>query len=282
MVGTPIRRVDHSVGCARKLVVEPAHNQPADDRLPGTLLVRHKVAGAALDAVPGQSPVDALDDVGAFAQRPQGGLGVLRQMPSSWTDRLGKPKALELPHARDHRRPYMTLGYAITSWPKVNDPIMPRRLTGECSVELGPAIRIDLGFEITTDFEIGSRPELERGKMRRTGAHAVADVVAGEHQVGAVVGLAAHQDMGVGIVGVPVVDPDPIEPRTEIALGLRDQVSGESLEIGELLGVLRRDDEAEVVAIAFAALGEGAVVGIVALGIEHPSGGTLLRYAFPA
>ena len=34
--------------------------------------------------------------------------------------------------------------------------------------------------------------------------------------------------------------------------------------------------------IPFAALGEGAVVGIVALGVKHSAGGALLRCAFPA
>jgi hypothetical protein len=49
--------------------------------------------------------MDPLDDIGPFAQCPHGGLGIFRQVPSHWTKRLGKSKALELPHARDHRRP---------------------------------------------------------------------------------------------------------------------------------------------------------------------------------
>src|SRR5262245_26275388 len=33
--------------------------------------------------------------------------------------------------------------------------------------------------------------------------------------------------------------------------------------------------------VTFAALGEGAVIGIIVLGIEHPARSAVLRYAFP-
>ena len=209
----------------RELVVESACDKPPDDRPRRLLLTKPKFADAALDALCGQSAMDAFDDVGAFAQRPHGGLGVLRQVPLRWTERLGETSALELLHARDDGRPYVSLGYTISSRPQVDDSIMLRGLASERLVEPSP---------------------------------------------------------DVGIVGVPVVHPNPIELRAEIALGLRHQIPGELLKIGELLGILRRDDKAEMMPVPFAAIGERAVVGIVVLGAEHPAGGALLRYAFPA
>ena len=119
------------------------------------------------------------------------------------------------------------------------------------------------------DLEVAARPELESGEMRSAGAHAFADVVAGDHEVAAIVAFAAHDDMDVGIVGVPVVDPDPIKLGAEIPFGLPHQVPSERLEIGKLLCVFRRDDEPEMMPIPFAALGERAVVGVIVLGIEH-------------
>ena len=52
--------------------------------------------------------------------------------------------------------------------------------------------------------------------------------------------------------------------------GIRHQVAGEGLEVRHLAGVLGRDDEAEMMPVVLASLGEGAIVGVVARGIEHP------------
>ena len=49
---------------------------------------------------------------------------------------------------------------------------------------------------------------------------ALADVGAADAEVLAVVGAAAHEDVDVGTIGVPVIDRDPIELRAEIAFGV--------------------------------------------------------------
>ncbi|GFE66571.1 hypothetical protein KIN_36450 [Litoreibacter roseus] len=75
--------------------------------------------------------------------------------------------------------------------------------------------------------------------------------------------------MDMRIVGVPVIDGDPIEFGAEIALGLGHEVARESAQILHLSGVFRRDDEAEMMTVVFGARGEGAVVGLVVLLVEH-------------
>ena len=77
------------------------------------------------------------------------------------------------------------------------------------AVELGPAIRLDLGVELAADLKVASRSEFESGEMRGAGAHALADVVARDHQVAAIIAFAAHDDVDVGIFGVPVIDRGP-------------------------------------------------------------------------
>ncbi|MDZ4374963.1 MAG: hypothetical protein U1C74_26585 [Phenylobacterium sp.] len=47
------------------------------------------------------------------------------------------------------------------------------------------------------------------------------------------------------------------------------------MQIAHLAGVLGRDDEAEMMPIGFAPIGEGAPVHIFALGVEQPSGGAV-------
>ncbi len=62
------------------------------------------------------------------------------------------------------------------------------------------------------------------------------------------------------IVGVPVVDGDPVERRAEVAFGIPHQLAREGTKVVQPGRILRGDDEAEMMPIAFAALGEGAVV----------------------
>ena len=281
MVRAPIHAVDHGVGRAFELVVEAACDKPPDDRLCCVLLTKRKVADAALDALCGQSAMDALDDVGAFAQRPHGGLGVLRQVPSCWTKRLGEAKALELLHAADHDGASGSVDSGSLTWPKIYDPVMLGSLAGKRAIEPSPSIGLDLGLEILTDIKVAARSKLEGGEMRGAGAQALADVVAGDDEVPPVVGFAAHDDMDVGIVRIPVVDPDPVEPGTEIPLGLRHQVSGKRPEVGKLLGVLRRYDEPKMMPVLFAAIGKRAVVGVIVLGVEHSADSAVLRHALP-
>ncbi len=78
--------------------------------------------------------------------------------------------------------------------------------------------------------------------------------------------------MDVGILGIPVIHRHPIESGTEISLCLSHQISGKSLQIGQLVSVVWGDDEAEVMAIVLAPFCEGPMMGLVVLRIEDPSG----------
>ena len=75
--------------------------------------------------------------------------------------------------------------------------------------------------------------------------------------------------MDVRVVGVPVIDGHPIEPRAEIDLHLLGQIAREGLEVGHLAGILGRDDEPEMMPVVLAPLREGRAIGTVAAGIEH-------------
>ena len=86
--------------------------------------------------------------------------------------------------------------------------------------------------------------------------------------------------MDVGVVGVPVVDRDPVQPRSQISLGLGHQFAGRGPKVSQVAGVLGRDDETEVVSVVFAALGEGGVVGRPVT-VEHLGGRTVAGHALP-
>ncbi|MHC2624216.1 hypothetical protein ACVIW2_006248 [Bradyrhizobium huanghuaihaiense] len=80
---------------------------------------------------------------------------------------------------------------------------------------------------------------------------------------------AAHDDVDVGVLGVPVIDPHPVELGTQIHFHLADQFAGETLEVGHVRRVLGGDDEAEMVAVILTALGEGLGIGILGARAEQ-------------
>src|SRR5215475_4019489 len=94
MVSASVHAVDHGVGCAVKLVIEAAGDQTPDGWPRCVRAIECKVSDIPLDALLGESPVDAPDDVIALAERPHHGLRLLRQEPSRRTKRLGKAKTL--------------------------------------------------------------------------------------------------------------------------------------------------------------------------------------------
>src|SRR3546814_12251693 len=75
--------------------------------------------------------------------------------------------------------------------------------------------------------------------------------------------------MDVRIVGVPVIDRDPVEARLEILCHVGHEVAGEAPEVADLPGIFRTDDETEMMTIILAARCEVSAVSAVALRVEH-------------
>ena len=150
------------------------------------------------------------------------------------------------------------------------DDAMAVGIADKLPVELGPVLGIDLAFERPLDVEIRPQAKFLCNQILRAGAHTLLDVVAGDDEVLAVVGDAAHDDVDVRMLGVPVVNRDPIELGAEVLLDLASQLAGETLEVGHLRRVIGRDDEAEVMSVLLAPLGEGVGVGIFRVRAEQP------------
>ena len=71
------------------------------------------------------------------------------------------------------------------------------------------------------------------------------------------------------VVGVPVIDGDPVQSRAEIPFGSGHQIPGEGTQILEIARVLRRDDEPEMMPVVFAARRKSAPVEIIAFRPEQ-------------
>ena len=130
--------------------------------------------------------------------------------PLARTDLIGEAKDFELAQPADLERVEF-VRLAVGTRREIDDAgaaAVARKLT----IELGPALGLDLALESAADLEIGARAELLRDEIARAVAHAFLDVVARDDEVLAVVAHAAHDEMDMGIVGVPVIDGDPVEP----------------------------------------------------------------------
>jgi hypothetical protein len=114
------------------------------------------------------------------------------------------------------------------------------------------------------------------------GPQPFAEIVTRDNEIVRVISYAADDQVNVGMLRIPMVDGDPVEFRSKIPFGLCHQVSGEGLQVRELLGVVGRHDEAEVMAIFLTTICEGPMVGILLFRIKHPPGSPVLRYAFAA
>src|SRR3546814_4717055 len=128
------------------------------------------------------------------------------------------------------------------------------------AVDSGQPFLLDLGAQPRLDRAVVARSEIEIDQLGAALAHAGGQIGAGDDEVAAAIVTAAHHDMGMRVAGVEMIDRDPVEPRSEIGFDSRHQPPGERLEIVILIAVLGRDDEAELMAIALAAVEERLAV----------------------
>jgi hypothetical protein len=72
---------------------------------------------------------------------------------------------------------------------------------------------------------LGFRPELDGDELLGARSKAMADIVAGDGEIASVIGDAAHKQVDVRIVGVPIIDCDPFElgPRSLIICETRSR-----------------------------------------------------------
>ena len=160
--------------------------------------------------------MDALDNVAALAQRAKDAFGFLRHHPLSRAERRRKAEPLQLARASDEHCS-LDISGLIVGGPKVDHAVMAGGLARESLVERRPAIGVDLALEAAENLLLAARPEFQVHELRGAGAKTSADIVAADDKIGPIVRASARQDMDVGMLGVPMIDGDPIDLGPEIA-----------------------------------------------------------------
>ena len=115
----------------------------------------------------------------------------------------------------------------------------------------------------------GLGPELHGQAILRSGANTAADVIPADHQIAAVLCLAADQKMHVRIVGIVVINRNPVELGAEISLHVGDELPREGPEIGHFGSVIGAHDKSKMVSVIPATLREGPFVREIGLSGEH-------------
>jgi hypothetical protein len=148
-------------------------------------------------------------------------------------------------------------------------------------VETGPALGINLAFKTRVNLMFATWPELEGDAVSRPVREAAADVFAADDEVLTIIRATTKENIDVGIVRIPVIDRDPVEPGAEIGLDVAHQLARERPQVTERGSVFWRDDELEMVAIILATRGERALIRHVGSSIEHPGISAIPRHALP-
>ena len=262
MMGASVHAIHHGVGRPVQLVIETAFDQSPDNGQIEAFRSQDIVGGAAVDTALRQCLVHPLDNVAALTQFAQRLLDFGLDEPLCVADLAGESEGFELAQTTDLQGVEL-VGLLAWNRRKVDDPrIAP--VANKLTVELCPAFGVDLPLEGAANIEIGAWPQFLSDEIARSVAHPFLDVVARDDEVLAVVTNATDDQMDMRMLGVPVIDRHPVEPGAEIFFHLPDEIAGEGSEVGHLQRVVGRDDEAEMMPVVLAALGEGAGIRVFA------------------
>ncbi|MBR1325888.1 hypothetical protein ABIA00_005655 [Bradyrhizobium ottawaense] len=192
---------------------------------------------ARVDKAP-NTGVHGLDDVAAHAEIAQAALGLEPNHPFPRCGGCGEAHLLQMLKATDHQAPDLGIGLAGVLWAKIDRAGLICR-QADLPIEPRPSFRRDLPLQRTADLMLWLWTQFDSDQFLGARAQAPADVVAGDHQIRPFLIYTPDEKVDVRVVGIPMIDSHPIEPRAEIGLHLHCEIAGEGLEIGHIARILR-------------------------------------------
>lgn len=246
-----------------QLVGQPLAGHAADDGAAASICILARFEHRQLARLAAHGPLHRSDDVATLAQGAQGLLRVCMNGPGAGLHFVGQAQPLQALQTTDQQQ---TL--ALQRWLVEPFNLHPAILTGlalQRPVEARPPLLFHLAPQGLLDLQFGARPQPFGRQLGGPVAEAVGDVVAGDDEVFAGVVAPAHDQMGVRVVGVPVIDRHPIQPRAQVGFHAVHQMPGIGAQVVQFRAVFRGNDEAEMVPVVLAAFLEGIEVGFVGL-----------------
>ena len=118
-----------------------------------------------------------------------------------------------------HQAPDLRIGLTGILWAKIDiagligcQPDLP--------IEPRPSFRRDLPLERIADLVLRFWTQFDGDQFLGARAQALANVVAGNHEIAVLPINSTNEKVNVGVVGIPMIDSNPIEPRAKIGLHL--------------------------------------------------------------
>ena len=245
------------------------------------LAMQNEIRGAALPSLPGQASINAFDDVVALAELSQHVLRVFGERPLGRTEWMSMTECLQLAHSADLDPVEIFLALARLR-PKIHHAAIRRRVVGKRPIQPGPTLRPNLGLQRMPNLEVRPGSEFQGQERFRPRPDSLANIVTRDDQILAIAGPATDNDMDVGVLGIPVIDGDPVEAGAQIAFGVAHKITGESLEIGKFGRVFGCDNEPEMMTVLLAPLCKGPTIDLIALSAKHPCRLTVFSHAVAA
>ena len=249
MVGVPRRRLDDRVTRAAEFVREALVGDPPRDDVGARGSIRFERLPGAKDVVAGRvagdGRVDLFDDVAAGSPFAKGLLPPGDESPLGPRYPFGEPQGLEVLKTANEQ------GLVDRAFQPETFHPNPVAVDATCEIAVErrePILRQLLG-ERPADVELVAGPELLGGDLLGAPAHAARDVRAVQAHFAPIEVLAADDDMGMGMIRVVVVDRGPLQVAPGVRFDAPHQPPHERSEV-HLAGVLRRDDDSELVVLA--------------------------------
>ena len=149
----------------------------------------------------------------------------------------------------------------------------------ERAIQARPPFLLHLAPQGLLDLQLGAWPQPFGRQLGRAIPKAIGDVVARDDEVFAGVVAPAHDQVGVRVVGVPVIDSHPFQPRAQVGFHAPHQMPRVGAQVFELGAILGGNDEAEMVPVVGAAFLEGIKIGFIGLRPVGPAWLTVPAHA---
>src|SRR5271170_888831 len=153
----------------------------------------------------------ALDDVFRDLAFTKIALVVLRELPACFIDTLGEADAFEELQSRDVLLRPNTGGIAARLELLVTYETGLVRLALQRAVDFGPLLFLNHALARVQHLGFESRPKLPSRDLLASSAHAELQVFPVDLQSPPVISNASHKQVDMGIVGVVMIDRDPLK-----------------------------------------------------------------------
>ena len=176
---------------------------------------------------------------------------------------VGQPQALQALQAADQQQALALQLRFVEAFDL--HPAVFAGLAFQRAIQARPPLLLHLALQGLLDLQFGARPQPFGRQLGCAMPKAIGDVVTRDDEVFAGIVAPAHDQVGVGVVGVPVINGHPFQPCAQVSFHAVHQMPCIGAQVFQLRAVLGRDDEAEVMPVVGAAFLEGVEVGGIGL-----------------